>query len=99
MVAVRAAMTGRCGRARPPHAAHHEHHHQRAGQRELDQPKRRTTKTVYGITDLPVHHAKPAQLAHWTRSHWSIENKVHWVRDVTYDEYRSQIRTGTGTGT
>lgn len=30
------------------------------------------------------------------RSHWSIENKVHWVRDVTYDEDRSQIRTGTG---
>ncbi len=25
-----------------------------------------------------------------------IENKIHWVRDVTYDEDRSQIRTGTG---
>jgi hypothetical protein len=25
-----------------------------------------------------------------------VENKLHWVRDVTFDEDRSQIRTGTG---
>ena len=43
-----------------------------------------------------MHQARPAQLAAWIRGHWSIENKVHWVRDVTYDEDRSQIRTGTG---
>ncbi|GAA4254636.1 hypothetical protein [Dactylosporangium darangshiense] len=35
-------------------------------------------------------------LADWIRGHCSIENKTRWVRDVTYDEYRSQIRTGTG---
>jgi predicted transposase YbfD/YdcC len=62
----------------------------------LDQPKRFTTETVYAITDLHVHEAKPAQLAAWIRGHWHIENKIHWVRDVTYDEDRSQIRTGTG---
>jgi len=62
----------------------------------LDQPKRFTTETVYAITDLHVHQARPAQLAIWIRGHWNIENKVHWVRDVTYDEDRSQIRTGTG---
>jgi hypothetical protein len=27
------------------------------------------------------------------RGHWSIENGLHWVRDVTFDEDRSQIRT------
>ncbi|SIN14382.1 DDE_Tnp_1-associated [Micromonospora cremea] len=68
----------------------------RRRRRRLDQPKRFTTETVYAITDLLVHQAKPAQLATWLRGHWSIENKVHWVRDVTYDEDRSQIRTGTG---
>ena len=26
--------------------------------------------------------------------HWGIENRVHWVRDVTMDEDRSQVRTG-----
>lgn len=30
------------------------------------------------------------------QGHWGIENKLHWVRDVTFDEDRSQIRTGTG---
>jgi predicted transposase YbfD/YdcC len=68
----------------------------RRRRRRLDQPKRFTTETVYAITDLRVHQAKPAQLAAWIRGHWSIENKIHWVRDVTYDEDRSQIRTGTG---
>ncbi|MEH1168262.1 ISAs1 family transposase [Micromonospora sp. CPCC 205539] len=68
----------------------------RRRRRRLDQPKRFTTETVYAITDLRVHQAQPAQLAARIRNHWSIENKVHWVRDVTYDEDRSQIRTGTG---
>ena len=68
----------------------------RRRRRRLDEPKRFTTETVYAITDLSVHQAKPAQLATWIRGHWSIENAIHWVRDVTYDEDRSQIRTGTG---
>ncbi|WP_308159749.1 ISAs1 family transposase [Micromonospora sp. C81] len=68
----------------------------RRRRRRLDEPKRFTTETVYAITDLQVHQAKPDQLAAWIRGHWSIENKIHWVRDVTYDEDRSQIRTGTG---
>ena len=68
----------------------------RRRRRRLDQPKRFTTETVYAITSLRLHQAKPAQLAAWIRSHWNIENKIHWVRDVTYDEDRSQIRTGTG---
>lgn len=25
-----------------------------------------------------------------------IENRLHWVRDVDYDEDRSQVRTGSG---
>jgi predicted transposase YbfD/YdcC len=68
----------------------------RRRRRRLDQPKRFTTETVYAITDLRVHQAKPAHLAGWARGRWSIENKIHWVRDVTYDEDRSQIRTGAG---
>lgn len=30
------------------------------------------------------------------RGHWRIENRLHWVRDVTLDEDTSQIRTGNG---
>ncbi|MEU1493493.1 ISAs1 family transposase [Streptomyces sp. NPDC005776] len=62
----------------------------------LDQPKRFTTETVYAITNRHVHQARPAQLAAWIRRHWHIENQIHRVRDVPYDEDRSQIRTGTG---
>lgn len=77
-----------------PHAAQAVQVRRR--RRKLDQPNRWRTETVYAITDLFVHQARPVHLAAWIRGHWSIENKVHWVRDVTYDEDRSQIRTGTG---
>jgi predicted transposase YbfD/YdcC len=55
---------------------------------------KRTRETVYAITSLTAADAGPDQIAAWLRGHWSIENRLHWVRDVTYDEDRSQIRTG-----
>jgi predicted transposase YbfD/YdcC len=55
----------------------------------------RTSKEiVYGITSLPEDLAKPAHLAAYARGHWTIENKVHYVRDVTFGEDHSQVRTG-----
>jgi predicted transposase YbfD/YdcC len=54
------------------------------------------TETVYAITDLGPHQARPAELAGWIRGHWQIENGLHWVRDVTYAEDLSQVRTGAG---
>jgi predicted transposase YbfD/YdcC len=52
------------------------------------------TETVYAITDLRPHQASPAELAGWIRGHWQIENALHWVRDVTFAEDLSQVRTG-----
>ncbi len=54
------------------------------------------TETVYAITDLPPQHVRPDELAAWLRGHWQIENALHWVRDVTYAEDHSQVRTGHG---
>lgn len=56
----------------------------------------RETVYVYAITSLTATDAGPEQIAAWLRGHWMIENRLHWVRDVDYDEDRSQIRTGFG---
>ena len=50
---------------------------------------------VHGVTSLPADLAGPAQLNHYERRHWVVEDRLHWVRDVTFDEDRSQVRTGT----
>jgi predicted transposase YbfD/YdcC len=39
--------------------------------------------------------ANPADIAALVRSHWQVENRAHYVRDVTFDEDRSQVRTGS----
>lgn len=57
---------------------------------------KRYTETVYALTSLSVTDATPTEVAGWLRGHWAIENKLHWVRDVTYAEDHSQIRTGAG---
>ena len=57
---------------------------------------KKTIELVYGITSLPPEKATPEQLLTLNRGHWSIENRLHYVRDVTFDEDRSQIRTKNG---
>ncbi len=53
---------------------------------------KKTIEVVYLITS--DRDASPATLAAWIRGHWHIENKLHWVRDVTYQEDKSLVRTG-----
>ena len=50
---------------------------------------------VYAVTNLIFAAAGPARLAALVRGHWTIENRVHHVRDVTYREDASRVRTGT----
>jgi predicted transposase YbfD/YdcC len=52
------------------------------------------TEAAYAITSLSPEQATPTQLLHAWREHWHIENKLHWVRDVTFDEDRSSVRSG-----
>jgi predicted transposase YbfD/YdcC len=61
-----------------------------------DKTGKNHTEVVYAVTSLSVADAKPAQIAAWLRGHWAIENRLHWVRDVTYSEDHSQIRTEGG---
>ncbi len=53
------------------------------------------TVTTYAVTSLSVIQATPAQLAGWIRGHWQIE-ALHHIRDVSYAEDASQVRTGNG---
>ncbi len=51
-------------------------------------------EVVYGVTSLRSERATPERLLTLVRGQWQIENKLHWVRDVTFDEDRSQVRCG-----
>lgn len=54
-----------------------------------------STETVYLITSLTAREAGPEHIAVYARRQWSIENQVHYVRDVTLREDASKVRAGS----
>lgn len=56
--------------------------------------EKESTEIVYLITSLTPHQAGPERLLELARAHWTIENKLHWVRDVTFNEDRCRVRAG-----
>src|SRR6266446_314793 len=52
------------------------------------------SEVVYGVSSLVSERSTPAQLLAFVRGQWQIEHRSHWVRDVTFDEDRSQVRCG-----
>ena len=57
---------------------------------------RKHVEVVHLICSLPMDQAQPEAVASWARGHWAIENRLHWVRDVVFDEDRHQLRTRNG---
>jgi predicted transposase YbfD/YdcC len=57
---------------------------------------KRTRETVYVITDLTSRQATPERIAKIVRSHWVIENRLHFVRDTAFREDASKVHTGYG---
>jgi predicted transposase YbfD/YdcC len=54
-----------------------------------------SSETAYAITSLSAREAAPAHIAAYIRGHWSIENKVHYVRDATFAEDACKVRAGS----
>ena len=55
--------------------------------------RRWRTVTTYAVTSLTAAQARPGRLADWMRGHWGIE-ALHHLRDTTFAEDASQVRTG-----
>lgn len=52
-------------------------------------------EVVYAITSLPRERAGPEDLLALVRQHWSVENRLHYRRDVALREDASRIRSGS----
>jgi predicted transposase YbfD/YdcC len=63
--------------------------------RERTQDGQTTVEEVYGITSLTRAEADAARLLDILRGHWGIENRLHYVRDVTLAEDASRVRKGS----
>ncbi len=63
-------------------------------QRVVTRKGKTTYEQQYAVSSLTPARADAARLQRVWRGHWGIENKLHWVRDETFGEDASQIRTG-----
>ncbi|MCA1836850.1 MAG: ISAs1 family transposase [Actinobacteria bacterium] len=54
-----------------------------------------SSETIYAVTDLTWRQAPAKLIAEVIRGHWQIE-ALHWIRDVSFGEDLSPIRTGHG---
>lgn len=63
-------------------------------QRTISRQGQQHIQTIYGITNLSPTHASAARLLEVVRRHWTIENRLHWRRDVTLGEDHCQVRKG-----
>lgn len=55
---------------------------------------RASTEIAYIVTSLSAAEAGPKRLLELSRNHWAIENRLHYVRDVTFNEDRCRVRSG-----
>ena len=64
-------------------------------QRERQIKGKITRETVYGITSLARRQADADRLLELTQTHWHVENRLHWVRDMTFQEDACRVRSGS----
>ena len=57
-------------------------------EREVLNTAKRSIEVTWSLTSLGAERAGPQELLALVRNHWHIENRLHYVRDFTYDEDR-----------
>ncbi len=62
--------------------------------RTITRREETTTEIEYAISSVNREQADASQLLSWWRGHWGIENRLHWIRDESFGEDRSRVRTG-----
>jgi len=62
--------------------------------RTVTAKNKRTVEVVYLVSSLSPTEATPAQIGAMVQGHWGVEVRLHLIRDLTWDEDRSQVRTG-----
>jgi hypothetical protein len=62
--------------------------------RERTEKGKKSVEVVFGITSLRPEQADARRLLGLVRGHWLIENRLHWVRDVTLGEDACRVRKG-----
>jgi predicted transposase YbfD/YdcC len=67
-------------------------------ERQITEARTQQTRLekVCGLTSLSAAKADPGRLLQLTRGHWSIENGLHYRRDVTLGEDRCRMKSHTG---
>jgi predicted transposase YbfD/YdcC len=64
-------------------------------ERERRTPAGASTEVAYFITSLDRRRADAARLLALIRAHWHVENRLHYVRDVSLGEDACRVRTGS----
>ena len=63
-------------------------------ERTVTRQDRTTHELAYGMTSLPATRLSPHDLLTLIRTHWHIENRSHWRRDVTLGEDACRVTLG-----
>ena len=63
-------------------------------ERRRESRGRESVETAWLITSLPPDRAGPERLLALARAHWAIENRLHYVRDISFNEDRCRTRAG-----